>query len=240
MELLLALSLRVLASSLVREARIGPGLCVRLLDRLALLSDAASHIFEVGWVAWLDHIVCCQNTAGCDELELFAEFQVGLVRRLVVVEEHEVNVLQRAAVMQPLDRSITGADLDLDDVAEASEGHKRLDHCSENRITLQTPIALTTSLADGIAKKKARVTNVPTKFNLPCRSAKKARLRGNLQAANHCLRFDLCDQVAHNLALVFADIHEVLLRASILVNGCKNVFWRAPDLLNVGMGVNEV
>ena len=113
-----------------------------------------------------------------------------------------------------------------------------MDHCSENRITLQTPIALTTSLADGIAKKKARVPNVPTEFNLPYRSAKNTRLRGILQAANHCLRFDLCDQVAHNLALVFADIHEVFLGATKLIHGCEHLLWRAADLIDVRLVVD--
>jgi len=69
--------------------------------------------------------------------------------------------------------------------------------------------------------------------------SQKVRLRGILQAANHCLRFDLRDQVAHDLALVFADIHEVLLGATKLVDGRENLLWRATDLIDVGLVVDE-
>lgn len=56
----------------------------------------------------------------------------------------------------------------------------------------------------------------------------------------HCLRLDLCDEVAHDLAFVLADIHEVLLRPAILVNGLQDFGGVATDLVDVGSAVNGV
>ena len=57
---------------------------------------------------------------------------------------------------------------------------------------------------------------------------------------DHDLWLMLCDQVGDNLPLVIAHIHQILLRASIVVNCLEHAVWRAPDTLNRRVTVHKV
>lgn len=136
---------------------------LRLCD---LLFDATPDVFEVWWVARLDHVIGGQHRAFSDQTQFFAKLQVGRIGRLVVVEEHEIDVLQLSRLMQASDRFIAGANDDLDNVRKTCQIDKRHDHCGKCRITLQTEVPLPSGFAKCIAEQNTRVANVATKLNL--------------------------------------------------------------------------
>lgn len=62
----------------------------------------------------------------------------------------------------------------------------------------------------------------------------------SLPLSHHGLGFPLCDEIRHDPALVLADVHEVLLCPSILVNGSEDFLGVAAQLVDVGTGVDKV
>jgi len=84
-----------------------------------------------------------------------------------VIQEHEIDVLQSTRVVQSLDGSIAGPNLDLDDIAQTGQIDERRNNGSEFRVALKAIVPFTACFANGIAEENARVTDIPAEFDLP-------------------------------------------------------------------------
>ena len=208
-----------------------------LLRLLELVFDTASNVLEVWRVSWLDHVIGSQYRAFGDQTQLFTKLKVGRVGRLVMIQKHEIDVLQLPRLVQTSNGFVTGANDDLDDVGETCQVDKRHDDGSKRRIALQAEVPLPSSFAYCITEEDARIANVAAEFDLGLFVSSQLKLQ---QLTYHCLGLDLCNKICHYTTLVLSNIHEVLLRATILINGCENILGRAPDLLNIGVRVNKV
>lgn len=222
-QLLFALPLGVLLRRPVLKPRIhATDLAIRrLLRGCLLLLDSRPHILEVRGISGRDDVIGRQHGPRPDQAQLFAQLQVGRVRRLIVVQEHEIDAGERARGVKAADGRFARADDDLDDVTQPGQVDQACDDGRELRVALEAEVALAAGALDGIAEQDARVADVATELD-------------------HGGRSDLCDERGHNLALVVTHIHEVFCRARVLVNGGEHGGRVVADLLNAGLRVDKV
>jgi hypothetical protein len=184
------------------------------LQSLSLLLWATADICQVPGISRLDDIVSCEHGSGSNELQFFAEFEVSRVRWLVVIQKHQVDVLQNALGVQSLQRSVAGPNHDFDNIAQPSQIDQTHDDRCEFGTSLQAEILLASDFAKSVAKKNARVSDVTSELH-------------------HDLRLHFDDKVSHSLALVLSNIHEILLGASEIVYGREHLSGGASDGVDV-------
>lgn len=77
-----------------REIKFQLRILLVLLRHLTLLLNITAHILEVLRCPGDDHIIRSQHGSGLDQPIMLAELQVDRVERLVVVQEHQLDLLQ--------------------------------------------------------------------------------------------------------------------------------------------------
>lgn len=192
-----------------------------LLSGLALLLHRAADILQIRWVTGPQDIIRGQNRdIGNNHAELFAKHQIRGVRGLVVIEEHELDLLDLAAGEQLVQRLVTSTDDNADKVPQASQLDQHVGDGGIFRVQFQTEIALAASSPDGIAEQYGRVAYVAAQFD-------------------HCMWLEFSNEIGDDLAFGSSHIHETIFLFE-LVDEIQNPLRVASDLIDVGLFVDEV
>lgn len=188
---------------------------------LPLLLHAAADVLQVNRRAGVDHIISSDDRAGHHHPQFLTDLQIRLVRRLVVVDKHKLDLPQLPARMQPPEREVTPPDVHLHDIAQPGQIHQRPGDGRKLGVHLQAHVALAAVPAHGVPEQHGGVPGVPAQLD-------------------HCFGLDLVDQVCDDLPLRVADVHHVVFRAAVEVDGLDDLGRGAADLVDVGEVVDEV
>lgn len=122
---------------------------------LALFLHRASNIFKVRRIPGLYDVIGCQNGPWRNEAKMLTKFEIRGVRWLVMIEKHQVDMVEGATAVQSLDGVGTRTNDDFDDVAKTCKVHQRHDDSCELGISFQTEVPLSAGLTNSITKQYA-------------------------------------------------------------------------------------
>lgn len=54
--------------------------------------NSAVDVLEIGWISWLNDIICSHDCARSHQLEMLAKLEIRPIGRLVTIKEHQVDV----------------------------------------------------------------------------------------------------------------------------------------------------
>jgi hypothetical protein len=169
-------------------------------------------------------VVRSEDRAWPHQTQLFAQLQVCHIRRLPMVYEHEINLHHFPLSMQPPQTGVTVADLDPHEIPQPRQIHQAPNDGPELRTTLEAPVLPPARLLQRGAKRDRAVPDIAAELD-------------------HDGRPDVADKVDDRAGLVGAHVHEVLLRAAVLVDGVEDGLrvvaqlgqvWPCVDVLEQG------
>lgn len=128
-----------------------------------------------------------------------------------MIQEHHINPRNFTRHMQDPNPLITRSHHHLDDIRQSRDLNQRLDHLCELGAALERILLLPARRAQRVGEQDRRVAAVAAQLE-------------------HGRGLDFTDQLRHDAAFVFADVHEVLFRAPELIDGVEDGRGRAPNI----------